>query len=112
MFAISIPAFILADHWDRRTCVITGGSILTGCMYIIGSLYASDDVHANEGGGRWVIILLLFIFAMTYVSTWGIVGKIYATEIQPQHTRAAANSVAQGLNFVSASDPEKTFRRW
>jgi MFS family permease len=100
MLAISIPAFIYADRWGRRTSVISGGLILSACMFIIGSLYASHDVHANEGGGRWVVILLLFVFAMTYVSTWGIVGKIYATEIQPTHTRAAANSVAQGLNFV------------
>ncbi len=33
----------------------------------------------------------------------GVVAKIYASEIQPAQTRAAANSVAQGLGFVSAS---------
>ena len=102
MLGISIPAFIFADHWNRRTCVIFGGSLLTGCMYIIGSLYAAHAVHANGGSGRWVVIFLLFVFAMGYVSTWGIVGKIYATEIQPQRTRAAANSAAQGMNFVSS----------
>lgn len=107
MLAISIPAFMFADRWGRRTSVITGGLILTGCMFTIGGLYASDDVHANEGGGRWVVILLLYVFAMTYVSTWGIVGKIYATEIQPTHTRAAANSIAQGVNFVSSSPQVK-----
>ena len=70
-------------------------------MLIIGSLYATDSVHAHAGGGRWVVIVLIFVFALVYVSTWGIVGKIYASEVQPAQTRAAANSVAQGLGFVS-----------
>ena len=104
MLAISIPALIFADRWGRRTSVISGGLVLLGCMFTIGSLYASQDVHVDEGGGRWVVIVLLFLFAMTYVSTWGIVGKIYATEIQPTESRAAANSIAQGVNFVSFPD--------
>jgi hypothetical protein len=47
--------------------------------------------------------VLIFAFALSYVATWGVVGKIYASEIQPARTRAAANSAAQGLNFVSLS---------
>ena len=101
MLAISVPAFIFADSWGRRTSIITGGISLSGCMFIIGSLYATHSVHAHSGAGRWIVILLIFIFALTYCATWGIVGKIYASEIQPFQTRAAANSVAQGLNFVS-----------
>lgn len=101
MFAISIPAFLLADSWGRRTIVTAGGLILATCMAIIGSLYASDSVAPNSGAARWVVIVLIFIFALTYVSTWGIVGKIYASEIQPTRTRATANALAQALNFVS-----------
>ena len=70
-------------------------------MFVIGSLYASDSVHANTGAGRWFVIILIFAFALAYTATWGIVGKIYASEVQPSQTRAAANSVAQGLGFVS-----------
>lgn len=100
MLAISVPAFIFADSWGRRTSVITGGIGLSSCMFIIGSLYATDSVHAHSGSGRWFVIMLVFVFALTYCSTWAIVGKIYASEIQPVQTRAAANSVAQGLGFV------------
>ena len=100
MLAISIPATIYADSWGRRTSVILGGIGLAGSMYIIGSLYITGNVHPG-GVGRWVVIVLIFVFALLYVSTWGIVGKIYASEIQPAETRAAANSIAQGFNFVS-----------
>lgn len=78
-------------------------------MFIIGGMHASDSVFAT-GAGQWVVYALNFAFALIYVSTWGIVGKIYASEIQPAKTRAAANSVAQGLNFVSrALDCEVIF---
>ena len=103
MLVISIPATIYADSWGRRTSVIVGGVGLAGCMYIIGCLYAAGSVHAIGGTGRWFVIVLIFLFALLYVSTWGIVGKIYASEIQPPETRGAANSIAQGLNFVSVT---------
>jgi hypothetical protein len=69
-------------------------------MLLIGSLYASNAVHPY-GAARWVVIVSVFIFGLTYCATWGIVGKIYASEIQPTHTRAAANCVAQGLGFFT-----------
>ncbi|KAI1497867.1 general substrate transporter [Biscogniauxia marginata] len=57
-------------------------------------------VHPH-GIARWVVIITVFVFGLTYCATWGIVGKIYASEIQPGHTRAAANCVAQGLSFFT-----------
>jgi hypothetical protein len=71
-------------------------------MFLIGSLYAAGVVHAT-GFARWVVIVSVFAFGLTYSVSWGIVGKIYASEIQPDHTRAAATCVAQGLGFVSGS---------
>ncbi|KAI9740217.1 MAG: hypothetical protein M1834_004795 [Cirrosporium novae-zelandiae] len=101
MLAISIPAFLYADRWGRRTLAITGGIVLSSCMLTIGSLYASKSVHAHEGAGKWIVIVLIFAFALAYCATWAVFGKIYASEIQPAHTRAAANSLAQGLNFLT-----------
>jgi len=100
MLAISIPAFLLSDKWGRRTSIISGGVILSGCMLMIGSLYAAGAVH-SYGIGRWVVVVSVFIFGLSFSATWGIVGKVYASEIQPNHTRAAANSVATGLGFFT-----------
>lgn len=99
MLAISIPAFFYADTWGRRTSALSGGVVLSGCMLLIGSLYAAEIVHAY-GIARWVVIVSIFIFALTYSLTWNIVAKIYASEIQPAQTRATANSIATGSNFV------------
>ncbi|KAL7629767.1 hypothetical protein AAE478_001290 [Parahypoxylon ruwenzoriense] len=98
MLVISIPAFLLADKWGRRTSAISGGLALAGCMFLMGGLYAAGVVHPY-GVARWVVIITIFVFTLTYCATWGIVGKIYASEIQPGHTRATANCVAMGLCF-------------
>ena len=110
MFLISIPAFLTVDKFGRRTIVIWGGLLLMFCMLVIGSLYASNNVIRGKGAGRWVVIVLIFVFALAYVSTWGIVGKIYASEIQPAHNRATANALAQALNFVSYADTARRER--
>ena len=102
MMAISIPAFLFADKWGRRTSIISGGIGLSSCMIIIGSLYAAGAVHA-DGVARWIVIILVFVFGLTFCATWGIAGKIYASEIQPSNTRAAANCIAHGLSFVRST---------
>jgi MFS family permease len=100
MLVVTIPAVALADRIPRRTSVIAGGIVLTGCMFTIGSLYASSSVHQGYGFARWVVITAIFLIALTYCFTWAVVAKLYASEIQPAKTRASANSVAQGLSFV------------
>ncbi|RYP67563.1 hypothetical protein DL771_007175 [Monosporascus sp. 5C6A] len=100
MLAISIPAFMLADRWGRRTSAISGGIGLSGCMLVSGSLYAAEAVHPS-GFARWVVTVAVYVFGLTYCSTWGIVGKIYASEIQPGNTRTAANSAAMGFSFFA-----------
>lgn len=100
MLMISVPALLFADRWGRRTYVITGGISLSSCMFLIGILYAAGVVHPY-GAARWVVIVSIFLFAIAYNGAWGVVGKIYASEIQPAKTRAAATCVAQGLGFFT-----------
>lgn len=100
MLAISIPALLLADKVSRRSSIIVGGCILTFCMFTIGTLYASSSVSPHKPTS-FLVIALVFIFGLAYSSTWGIVGKIYASEIQPQATRSAASAIAQGLGFFT-----------
>ncbi|KAI5195959.1 general substrate transporter [Aureobasidium subglaciale] len=97
---ISIPAVLLADKVSRRSSVIVGGTLLTFCMFSIGTLYASNSV-TPQNPARWLVVVLVFVFGIVYSATWGIVGKIYASEIQPAATRSAASAVAQGLGFFT-----------
>lgn len=70
-------------------------------MSTIGSLYASNSVHGDGGAGRWIVIIMIFLFATVFSLTWGVIIKTYASEIQPPATRAAATSLSQSMNWVS-----------
>jgi hypothetical protein len=69
-------------------------------MFLIGALYAANVVHGDHGPARWIVIVLIYIFALTYCTTWAVGIKIYASEIQPPKTRAPATSLAQSSNWV------------
>lgn len=100
IFAVTIPAILLADRWGRRSSTIYGGIGLFLTMFLIGTLYASNSVHANYGAGRWIVIILIYLFAVIFSMTWAVGIKVYASEIQPPRTRAAATSLAQSSNWL------------
>lgn len=102
MLAVTIPAFLLADKWGRRTSAITGGVSLSGLMFLIGTLYATGAVDSTAVA-KWVVVVSVFMFGMIFCATWGIVTKIYASEIQAGHTRAAGNSIGMAFSFVSVN---------
>ncbi|OTA53908.1 general substrate transporter [Hypoxylon sp. EC38] len=101
IFAVTIPATICADRWGRRANTILGGLGMTATMFLMGSLYAGDAVHAGAGAGRWVVIVCIYAFAVIYCVSWAVGIKCYAAEIQPQRTRASATSIAHGSNWLS-----------
>ncbi|KAL1304710.1 hypothetical protein AAFC00_003658 [Neodothiora populina] len=100
MLLITIPAFLYADAWGRRTSTLAGGLLLATCMFIIGALYASHAVHPTHGAGRWAVVVLIYIFALAFSATWALHIKVYASEIQPLATRAPATSLAQSANWI------------
>ncbi|KAI9148910.1 proton myo-inositol cotransporter-like [Paramyrothecium foliicola] len=69
-------------------------------MFVIGGLYAADAVHAGASG-RWIVIVSIYLFTVTYCVSWSVILKIYATEIQPQRTRASATSIAHGADWLT-----------
>ncbi|KAJ6787405.1 hypothetical protein PWT90_04805 [Aphanocladium album] len=98
--AVTIPGTIWADNWGRRPNTIFGGLAMAGCMFLLGSLYTADVVHA-AGAARWIVVVTIYVFTVIYCVSWGIVLKIYAAEIQPQRTRATATSIAHGANWLT-----------
>jgi MFS family permease len=101
IFAVTIPALMWADKWGRRHSVIYGGIGIALTMFLMGALYAGNVVHATTGVGRWVVIVSIYIFAVIFSLSWAVGIKIYASEIQPQRTRAAATGAAYMGNWIS-----------
>lgn len=100
IFATTIPAVLLADRWSRRMSVIFGGFALAAIMIVIGGLYAADVVFSDRGAGRWIVVSFIFFFTFVYSATWAVTISIYATEVQPMKTRAAASSLGRSGNWV------------
>ncbi|KAL3484490.1 putative transporter [Aspergillus germanicus] len=97
----SILAFILTDKVGRRVSTLYGGIVLATIMALIGSLYASGSVQPDTGVARWVVIVSIYLFAITYCITWALGIKVFASEIQPVPTRATATSIAQSANCIT-----------
>ncbi|KAJ4359476.1 uncharacterized protein N0V89_000030 [Didymosphaeria variabile] len=100
IFATTIPAILLADRWSRRASVIYGGFVLTAVMLVIGALYAANAVHSDRGAARWVVVVFIFLFTFVYSGTWAVTISIYASEVQPMKTRAAASSLGRSGNWI------------
>lgn len=100
IFATTIPAVLLADRWSRRASVIWGGFALAATMIGIGVLYACNFVFSDHGAGRWIVVTFIFLFTFVYSGTWAVTISIYATEVQPLKTRAAASSLGRSGNWI------------
>ncbi|KAH8821422.1 general substrate transporter, partial [Xylogone sp. PMI_703] len=101
MFIVTIPAFLFADRWGRRTSTIFGGVVMACCMLTMGILYATNSVHGNDGAARWLVVVLIYVFSLTFCGTWAVGMKVYVGEIQPPKTRAGATSLAHSSCWVT-----------
>ncbi|ORY62213.1 sugar transport protein [Pseudomassariella vexata] len=101
IMAVTIPATVLADKWGRKTSTVVGGSLIFVLMLLIGSLYASSQVHRDHGAGRWVVIVSIYLFAAVFSFTWAIGFRAYLIEMLPRKTRSSAASLAQSSNWVA-----------
>ncbi|KAJ9322275.1 hypothetical protein DTO027B5_6256 [Paecilomyces variotii] len=100
IFAVTIPGLMYADSWGRRSSIIFGGIAMGILMFLMGGLYAGNAVHQHTGAGRWIVIICIYLFTAVYSASWGITVKVYSAEIQPQHTRASATTLAHSSNWV------------
>ena len=108
--AVTIPATLKADSWSRRMQTILGGCLISGCLLLIGILYASGAVHRTSGAARWVVIVTIYLYVISFCVTWGKNYKSYPSEIQPPATRATVTSLAQSANWVSNTSPTTRVR--
>ncbi|KAL8691416.1 MAG: hypothetical protein Q9218_003352 [Villophora microphyllina] len=96
---VTIPATLTADSWSRRMQTMVGGCLVSVCLFLIGILYASGAVHQDSGAARWVVIVTIHAYIISYCVTWAMSVRSYPSEIQPSATRATATSLAQSANW-------------
>ncbi|KAI5481723.1 hypothetical protein MNV49_002949 [Pseudohyphozyma bogoriensis] len=67
---------LFVDRAGRRPMIIGGGIAMTAALLLMGALYASKG--AETKGGKWVVILLIEVFAATFAGTWALLVRLYA----------------------------------
>ncbi|KAJ7098624.1 general substrate transporter [Mycena belliarum] len=98
MVVLTAGSQVFQDRWARRTQMIGGGSVIAACMLIMGSMYGSNA--AQTPAGKRTLIALIYIFIAAFTTTWAVVIRMIASEIQPKRTRASATSLAQCVSWV------------
>lgn len=101
LVALMISATLKADSWSRRMQTMVGGCLISGCLFLNGILYAFGAVHLNSGAARWVVMVTIYAYVVSYCVTWGMSVRSYPSEIQPPARRATATSLAQSASWVS-----------
>ncbi|KAK9788909.1 hypothetical protein SCARD494_09425 [Seiridium cardinale] len=105
IMAVTIPATLFADRWGRKTSTLVGGTLIFVLMLLMGSLYATGEVHADHGAGRWVVIVSIYLFAVVFSVTWAIGIRSFLIESLPRKTRSSAASLGQGSNWCDETHP-------
>lgn len=101
ILTVTIPATLFADAWGRRTSTLVGGTLISTLMFLMGSLYAAGEVHADRGAGRWIVIVSIYLFAFVFSGTWSIALRTFLIESLPRKTRSTAASLAQSSNWLA-----------
>ncbi|KAJ6523470.1 general substrate transporter [Mycena vulgaris] len=99
MVVLTAGCQFFQDKWARRTQMISGGTVIAGCMLTMGSLYASGG--AQTRAGQRTLLALIYIFISAFVASWAIVIRLIASEMQPKRTRAPATSLAQCVSWAA-----------
>ncbi|KAF9880494.1 MFS sugar transporter [Colletotrichum karsti] len=101
IMAVTIPATIFADRWGRRSSFLVGGVGITVIMFLMGSMYAADQVRGDSGAGRWVVIISIYLFAVVFNMTWAICVRAFLVESLPRETRSSGAALGQSANWLA-----------
>ncbi|ORX65027.1 MFS general substrate transporter [Linderina pennispora] len=83
----TIPAILWVDRWGRRKTLMIG-SFMCGATYFI------------QAGVSYLVIVMVYLFVISFAASWGPVGWIYPAEIFPMHIRSRASSIATASNWL------------
>lgn len=97
-------SFHVADKYGRRILFIEGGIQMTTCLIIIAIVLAQtgvgNDDHVNEPWVAWFVLVFICIYIAAYAWSWGPLGWLYPSEIQPLETRSAGQGIATLVNLL------------
>ncbi|KAJ1722408.1 hypothetical protein LPJ53_003167 [Coemansia erecta] len=106
----TIPAILWIDRWGRRKTLMFG-SLGCGVTYFIQAVATGATQHKtvdSDGnvnlnmpdGPSYLVIVMMYLFVISFAMTWGPIGWIYPSEIFPMRIRSKANSITTASNWL------------
>jgi MFS family permease len=95
----TLPAVLFLDNFGRKTFLITGAIGMCICHIIVaaidGSFESSWATHTSAG---WALIAFIWLFAVNFAYSWGLVAWVLTQEIFPNSMRSRGVSIVASTN--------------
>uniref|UniRef100_A0A383WEJ5 Major facilitator superfamily (MFS) profile domain-containing protein n=1 Tax=Tetradesmus obliquus TaxID=3088 RepID=A0A383WEJ5_TETOB len=98
--ASTFVAIILVDRVGRRALFIEGGIQMLICEVVVGFLIKQNFETPGNDALASAIIALICLYVAGFAWSWGPLGWLVPSEIQPLETRAAGTGLNTFCNFL------------
>lgn len=99
--ASTVVAIIFVDRLGRRFLFIQGGVQMIVCEIVVGILLKYDfEMDATQMLFAAPTIALICLYVAGFAWSWGPLGWLVPSEIQPLETRAAGTGINTATNFL------------
>lgn len=99
----TLIAVALVDKLGRRVMLIAGGCVMIVAEIIVGVTLKYEFAKYGvslPSGVSWGILAVICVYINGFAWSWGPIGWLYPTEIQPMETRAAGASINMASNMI------------
>ncbi|KAJ2809531.1 hypothetical protein H4R20_000033 [Coemansia guatemalensis] len=106
----TIPAILWVDRWGRRKTLMFGalGCGVTYFIQAVATGATQNKTYNDDGevdlnmptGPSYLVIVMMYLFVVSFAMSWGPIGWIYPSEIFPMRIRSKANSITTASNWL------------
>lgn len=111
--ASTLVAILVVDRFGRRILFLEGGIQMIAAEVVVGSLILSGMGKSGTGvlsdSMAKAIIAFICIYVAGFAWSWGPLGWLVPSEIQPLETRAAGTAINTCVNFLTTFIIGQTF---
>jgi sugar porter (SP) family MFS transporter len=99
VIAVGLTLAFAAESWGRKLCLVVGGLGQGLTMLWIGG-FGAIHPQSTLVPASYVSIIAVYLYAVFYCIGWGPLPWVVASEVAPNHVRAAALTVAISVNWL------------